>query len=197
MSSVDESQPTRLVPIESRDNDALPFVEVVSRLVTAASIRHNLSVVYTIRIDHWFGPRWLGFCGKICGAAGVRNRTLRSHLTEPPFHPHRVTDKREFHRDDDGRYELVGRLSYLHRFRPSASNIYNEIRWHTLHAWYSGDTVATNKGVLMVYFSTRTSAKAWYVAFDGHANWKSERQIGISRREIVELVETVGAPIAS
>jgi hypothetical protein len=44
----------------------------------------NTKQTYVVKIDNWFGKRWLGFSGKALGALGVRKKKL----TLPPFHPH-------------------------------------------------------------------------------------------------------------
>ena len=52
-----------------------------------------------IKIDNWFGARWLGFAGKFLGAAGVTlipSKIRPDNLTIPPFVPERVVSQRRF-----------------------------------------------------------------------------------------------------
>jgi hypothetical protein len=187
-----ESRPSSavgLIPLSTNDDDDVSFIDIASRLVSATAASNDLPIVYTVHIDNWFGRRWLGFCGKIFGIAGVRNRTLKQSLTLPPFHPHRVLGGVEYHLNSDHCYEKRGDLSTIHKLRPSQENIGNTIRSNTLFAWYSGNTVTTRKGVLMVYFTTSDTTKAWYVMFDGDAGWRLEQHVGITRREVLDLME--------
>ena len=52
--------------------------------------------LYVIRIDNWFGPKWMRFAGKFSAGkhfyAGIHKVTL--HV--PPFVPHRVVAERVF-----------------------------------------------------------------------------------------------------
>jgi hypothetical protein len=199
MSSADDPQPSHSISLEVQDGDSPWFVEIVSRLVSATAARYSLPAIGVHRIDHWFGPRWLGFCGKIFGA-GVRCRTLKRDLCPPPFQPKRMTHSHYYRTGSEGWY-----LSYQYRppegfqrHYPSWMNVDMTLSNNILRAWYSGNTWSTRKGVLMVYLSTkagtRAVTKAWYVMFDGYAKWRSMQQIGISRREVVELIEAAREP---
>lgn len=192
-----ESAPaTPLVSLHADSGDALPFIDIASRLITATAKKHKLPVVYAIHIDNWFGERWLGFCGKICGAAGVRNRTLTESLTPPPFHPNRVLNETDHYLRDDGLYAAMEGLCSLHSHRPSATNINRHIRTDILHAWYSGNSAATRKGVVMAYLATKPVTEAWYVMFNGESDWRLDRHIAITRREVSDLMESVSSTTA-
>ena len=179
-SDVYTSAPADLIPLQKDESDDVSFIDIASRLVTASATFNKLPMVYTIHVDNWFGDRWLGFRGKLLGIAGVRNRTLKRSLVLPPFHPHRVLGGTEYHLSDAGHYEERGDLSSLHKHQPSQENLDRPIRRHTLYAWYSGNTIDTRKGVVMVYFSTPELTKAWYVMFNGDADWRLDRHIGIT-----------------
>ncbi|HEY1937489.1 MAG TPA: hypothetical protein VGJ33_06120 [Candidatus Angelobacter sp.] len=45
-----------------------------------------------VKIDGWFGPKWLSFSGKVLGALPV----WKDNLTVPPFVPNRVITQRTF-----------------------------------------------------------------------------------------------------
>ena len=144
--AIEASPKSSFIRLNTTEFDAIAFIEIASRLVTATAIQNDLSRVYAIHIDNWFGPRWLGFCGKILGATGVRNRTLKRSLNVPPFHPNRVLKARGHHLQQDGLYADVEDLASLHVHRPSGTNIYRTIRNNILYAWYSGNTQQSKKG---------------------------------------------------
>lgn len=182
----------RLIPLSSNEGDSPGFVDIATRLITAAAVQYDTPIVYAIHVDNWFGARWLGFRGKLCGIAGVHSRTLRRDLALPPFHPNRILGGAEYHRADDGHYRFAGSLNHLHRNQRSEVNLGRRIRRNTLHAWYSGNTATTNKGVLMTYISSNDITKAWYVMFDGHDDWRLDQHVGITRSEVGVLL---GVPI--
>jgi hypothetical protein len=195
--TVEHAPANALVSLDASNGDALPFIDVASRLITATAKKYEVPIVYAVHIDNWFGERWLGFCGKICGAAGVRNRTLKKSLTLPPFHPNRVLKATGHYLRDDGLYAEAEELRSLHTHRPSETNIHNAIRSNTRHAWYSGNSVATHKGVVMAYLATESVTKAWYVTFNGELDWRLDHHVGITRREVSDLIETVSKRTAT
>ncbi len=185
------SRASALVALHTTKADATPFTDIASRLVTATAIQNDLDRVYAVHIDNWFGPRWLGFCGKIAGAAGVRNRTLKRSLNVPPFHPNRVLTARGHHLRADGLYSDAEELSSLHVHQRSDANICNTIRRNTLYAWYSGNTETSKKGVVMIYYATKEATKAWYAVFDGDVEWRLDEHTGITRAEVDDLISSV------
>jgi hypothetical protein len=178
------------VSLHATSDDDTSFVDVASRFVTAAAIQSKLSVIYAVHIDNWFGPRWLGFCGKTLGIAGVRNKTLQKSLSVPPFHPNRVLAARGHHLREDGLYADAEDLTSLHPHIPSESNIHRSIRSNILYAWYSGNSVATHKGVVMMYQRRQDECKAFYTMFNGDKMWKLDKHVGITRIEVETLLES-------
>jgi hypothetical protein len=178
------------VSLHTTTEDNTSFIDLASKLVTATAMKANLSIIYAVHIDNWFGPRWLGFCGKTRGIAGVRNKTLKRSLSIPPFHPHRVLSARGHRLREDGLYVDAEELTSLHPHIPSESNIYRRIRSNILYAWYSGNSVATHKGVVMIYQCQQDKSQAFYTMFNGEKGWIVEQHIGITRAEVDVLLET-------
>jgi len=178
------------VLLHTASTDDATFIGIASRLITAAAAAADLSLVYAVHIDNWFGPRWLGFCGKTRGIAGVRNRTLKRSLSVPPFHPHRVLSARGHYRREDGLYAHAEEITSLHPHIPSEVNIYRSIRGRILHAWYSGNTTNSGKGVVMVYYRLGDNCKAFYTMFNRDRGWDLDQHIGITRPEVAAMLET-------
>lgn len=187
--AVADAPASALVALHATADDDPSFIDKASRLATAASLTAGLSHVYAIHIDNWFGPRWLGFRGKTRGVAGIRNRTLKRSLGVPPFHPNRVLASRGHLRREDGLYADVEAASSIHIRVPSEFNIQRDIRRDFLYAWYSGDSAATRRGVVMIYFQRGADCKAFYVAFDGDRDWEIDQHVGITRREVRALLD--------
>ena len=51
---------------------------------------------YVIRIDNWFGPKWMHFAGKFPAGKGFAVGVHKTILHVPPFVPHRVVAERVF-----------------------------------------------------------------------------------------------------
>src|SRR6516164_2516501 len=76
--------------------DSAEFMKKVQALVIGVARDYEPARLYVIRIDNWFGPKWMHFAGKISVGkhfyAGIHKATL--HV--PPFVPHRVVAERIF-----------------------------------------------------------------------------------------------------
>src|SRR5688572_25676240 len=112
-----------MLDLEATSTDDLPFLDLASRLIAGAARANGLNDVVVVHIDHWFGERWLGFCGKLLGSAGVRSRRLDGELTPPPFHPHRVLSARAYRLTEAQTFEYWDDDGSLHEYRPSQANI--------------------------------------------------------------------------
>lgn len=79
-----------MIQIRTDQGDAAGFIANVDLLLRGITTTQAPKDLILIRIDNWFGPKWLRFSGKILGAAGLWNKTL----TVPPFVPNRVVSER-------------------------------------------------------------------------------------------------------
>ncbi len=177
-----------MLELDANSNDDPVFLEVASRLIAGAAFENGFRVLIAVHIDHWFGDRWLGFCGKLLGAAGVRNRRLTDELTPPPFHPHRVRSARAYKITDSQRFEFWEDIRSLHDFRSSEANLRQTLRRGQLYGWYSGDTATSDKAAVMVYLVAREWNAAWYTGFDKTAGWHLSQTVGIAPRRVQELL---------
>jgi hypothetical protein len=180
-----------MLELEANSTDDVRFLDLASRLIAGAALSNGLSDVVAVHVDHWFGERWLGFCGKFLGSAGVRSRRLDGELTPPPFHPHRVLSARVYRLTGAQTFEYVDDAKSLHGYRTSQANINQTFRRNRLYAWYSGDTAATDKGVVMVYAIKKAENAAWYTAFHKVPIWHLGQTVGVSPRAVHEFIERV------
>ena len=74
--------------------DSTELMKKVQALVVGVARDYMPAPLYIIRIDNWFGPKWMHFAGKFTAekdfAIGVHKTTL--HV--PPFIPHRAVAER-------------------------------------------------------------------------------------------------------
>jgi hypothetical protein len=164
--------------------------------------------LYVIRIDHWFGPKWMHFAGKF--TAGVRVRGMptaaigvhKARLHVPPFVPSRVVEQRVLVGPD---YEETLDAMPLHIECPSKQALSRRIANIDKDAaflWFSGDSEAQKRGSVMVYLpvafdSTPRRRKglgntgAFYVGFSQREiGWEPAMLRGVSRGEVAHLEET-------
>src|SRR5688500_17691444 len=102
--------------LEQLPDDDPEFLDLAGRLIGGAAIAYELGVV-AVHIDHWFGDRWLGFCGKYLGMAGVRTADFTKSLTPPPFHPHRIHSVRYYWHSAQG-FQHSDDVKSPHGYRP-------------------------------------------------------------------------------
>jgi hypothetical protein len=179
-------------PEESDDPGYLNWVEA-----TVVGVEEAISTkqTYVVKIDNWFGKRWLGFSGKALGAIGVRKKKL----TLPPFIPTRVVSQRRLFEGDFP----PGRRKRLHVWQRSGENLqrYTEIILQGSNAfWFSGRTASNDRGSFMAYVSTPDGHWPWYVSLRREETWRVVECIGIgvpeletfTRRGIEKLREADG-----
>src|SRR5208283_2277291 len=73
-------------------DDAPAFVEAVRALTVGLLCTYAPPSVIVIKIDNFFGWRWLRFSGKWLGLLSIRNKKLNV----PPFVPNRVVSQKTF-----------------------------------------------------------------------------------------------------
>jgi hypothetical protein len=69
---------------KSEATDDPEYLDWVEATVVGVEEAIKTEQTYVVKIDNWFGKRWLGFSGKALGALGVRKKKL----TLPPSSPH-------------------------------------------------------------------------------------------------------------
>ena len=187
-----------MIELEANDSDDAGFLTVAGRLIAGAALAGRQRFVTAVHIDHWFGDRWLGFRGKLLGAAGVRSRSLRGELGVPPFHPNRVFSTHLYHfKPEAGRFADLGTCNLVHGHRTSAANLNERLWLNGLYAWYSGDTIETRTGVVMVYVVGPRYRFGWHATFESKPEWQLTKSVGIAPGRIAELLALVPEPSAA
>jgi len=163
-------------PEETDDPGYLDWVEAT---VVGVEEAIHTTRTYVVKIDNWFGKRWLGFSGKALGALGVR----KNRLTLPPFIPSRVVSQRRFFEGD----APPGHRKRLHVWQRSGENLQRntEIILHGSNAfWYSGRTASNDRGSFMAYVSTPDGHWPWYVSLRRDGTWRVVDCVGIGVPEL-------------
>jgi len=122
------------VQIESDEDDSPEFIQLITRLFRSLIVRDHPQSLILIKIDHWFGSKWLSFSGKTLGTLGV----WMKELTIPPFVPNRVISQR---RIVGPNYTEIEHDKPLHLSIPSSSAVMRrvaEVAPGSVLVWYSG-----------------------------------------------------------
>jgi hypothetical protein len=160
-------------------SDDPEFLDWVESVVVGVEKRFKTDQTFVVKIDNWFGKRWLGFSGKTLGALGVR----KTKLTLPPFIPSRVVSQFRFWREGFH----PGRQRGLHVYQRSGENLqrYVEVVVHDSNIfWYSGNSLKHDRASFMAYVSTPDGHWPWYVGLQRTENWRVVEAVGIGTPEL-------------
>ena len=76
--------------------DSAEFMKKVQALALGVARDYEPARLYVVRIDNWFGPKWMRFAGKFTAGKGFAIGVHKTTLHVPPFVPHRVIAERVF-----------------------------------------------------------------------------------------------------
>jgi len=191
--------------VSSQPGDSPDFVEKVRALAIGVAQDFEPARLYIIRIDNWFGPKWMHFAGKV--TAGKRPRGFptaamgvhKTRLHVPPFVPSRVVAQQVFVGPD---YEQAVAAAPLHIECPSMQALSRRIAdvdQDAAFLWFSGESEAQKRGSVMLYLPVafdETAPRrgklgrsgAFYVGFSHREMaWEPAMLRGISRGEVAYL----------
>src|SRR5205085_2116042 len=149
--------------------DAPEFIEVVRNVAAGVAGECQPKRVYVVRLDNWFGPRWLHFAGKIVnGVLGI----WISELRVPPFVKHRVVEERVFAAPS---YEEAKLRSPLHievRSSEAVQRRLADFDNDAVFVWFSSLSEEKGRGAVMVYLPIEGKESAFYAGFVNDGGWK-------------------------
>ena len=178
-----------MIFIQATKDDDPRFVALVRRSVAASVRSFQPADVFVVRIDHWFDHKWFAFAGKLYGALAFYKS---QRLTVPPFIPARVVSEEVFTLGADRATYNKSRRQSLHRYQHSGENLsrcIGHVSDSAVFVWFSGDTAHTELGSLMVYAIQGETQHGWYASFRQDADWKLNKVRGLSRAELIYMLE--------
>jgi hypothetical protein len=179
-------------------DDAPDFIRQVERVANGVIRSHAPETLVLIKIDNWFGSKWLGFSGKALGAVGVWNKPYNrpaDKIRIPPFVPNRVVSQRRF---GGPAYEEIDSGKPIHKQIPSDLALVRKAATTEPTAalvWYSGNSEATGRGAVMVYVPVGDSYWPWYAALKMGEPWRVTETWDIKREDLSGLMEQGSATI--
>jgi hypothetical protein len=153
--------------------------------------RHAPETLVLIKIDNYFGSKWLGFSGKALGALGVWHNPdyhPANNIRIPPFVPNRVVSQRRFAGPD---YKEIDGGRPVHKQIPAGVALNRRAASAVPGAalvWYSGESKATGRGALMAYVPEGSSYWPWYTSFEAGEPWCVTETLGIKREDLARLI---------
>jgi hypothetical protein len=169
--------------------DAPDFVALVERICSDALERYAPADFVLVKINNWFGSKWLGFSGKAVGALGVRHEA--DGIRIPPFVPNRVISQRRF--SGHPAYNEVSGGRPIRKHIPSSNALQRKAALHlprTAIGWSSGNTIASGRGAVMAYVPTDGSYWAWYGGWEKVQNWGLRESRSIKPEQLTQLIGT-------
>lgn len=79
-----------------QQEDSAEFMRKTQALVVGVARDYEPARLYVVRIDNWFGPKWMHFAGKSTVGKGFAIGVHKTILHVPPFVPHRAVAERVF-----------------------------------------------------------------------------------------------------
>jgi hypothetical protein len=191
-----------------QQGDSAEFIEKARALAIGVVRDYAPARLYVIRIDNWFGPKWMHFAGKFTAGTRIRGFPTaaigvhKTRLHVPPFVPSRVIGQQVFPGPD---YEETVAAAPLHIECPSKQALTRriaDIDKDAAFLWFSGESEVQRRGSVMVYLpdafdSTAPrrgklgSNGAFYLGFSLRDEaWDPAMLRGVSRTEVAHLEES-------
>lgn len=170
--------------VRLNNTDTTEFTSRVEEIIISVILVTSPKELYVVKIDNWFGPKWVAFSHKVLGAFGVACRDL----TIPPFVPNRVISETFFVLGETGGgYEERTAVKHLHINQSSDANANRKLSRLLPNAaifWWSGNTGNNGRGSLMAYLPTPDGHVPWYVGFSEKDTWHVSVTKGITIPEL-------------
>ena len=185
--------------VPTQQGDSAEFIEKARALAIGVASEYGPARLYVVRIDNWFGPKWLHFAGKFIAGKHAAIGVHKTRLHVPPFVPNRVVAERVFVGPD---YEETVVAEPLHIECPSMQALVRRIEdidKDAAFVWFSSESEAQKRGSVMVYLPVATNPparrreglRAFYVGFSQRdGGWEPAMLRGVSRGEAAHLEES-------
>ena len=182
--------------------DSVEFMAKARALAIGVAQNHKPDRLYVIRIDNWFGPKWMHFAGKFTAGKGFAAGAHKCRLHVPPFVPHRVVAERVFKGPE---YDQTVSSTQLHiecASKEALTRRIEDIDRGAAFIWISGASAFQKRGAMMVYLPVTINppasrkielgqSSAFYVGFSQRSgDWEPSMLRGVSRNEIAHLEES-------
>lgn len=173
-----------LIPLD--DNDDEEFLSYAEKLTTGALSLYKPQSLYVVKLDNWFGEKWLAFSHKTLGALGIHS----DDLVIPPFKPSRVLCEKHY-KISAGIPTEAEFSESIHKNQTSSDNQKRKISTlfpNTAFSWISGNTKHNNRGSIMFYVPTENTHSTSYIGFAKTSEWSLSKVKGIGASELDHIL---------
>jgi hypothetical protein len=191
-----------MTQVTAGKTDDVGFVELLNSLVRGVVSSYTPDELWIVQVDNWFDHKWLRFSG--VGTVDFQfpafmNRDdsalqefTQERVTFPPFAPSRVLAQYSYVRKGDHYSEApLTRLPHPSERRASETNLQRRVEDFSrsgAFVWYSSNTLANDRGSVMVYYVSEKRVECWFAAFNRHGAWKLYSTKGASKEEVQGLL---------
>ena len=190
------------ISITPGETDDPYFITLVNHLATGLTRHSQPAELWIIQIDNWFDHKWLRFSGigvvdfplpaGYVGWYGAQAEFFQDKVTHPPFTPSRVVSQWSFQRKDNDYQEVYyPKLPHSSDKQSSRANLHKRaenFRPSACFIWFSGNTVANDRGSVMVYDLSLNRVNCWFVSFRRRDEWTLQATKGVSQKYVKELI---------
>ncbi len=184
--------------VTEQEGDSAEFVEIVRSLATGLVREQRPRRLYAIRIDNWFGPKWLSFAGKFSVGSLIGRRhgigVHRARLHVPPFVPARVVSERVLDGSDFSGVVAAQPVHIDCTSKVALTRRIEDIDKDAVFIWFSSQSQTQQRGSVMIYstaaFAISSQNLGFYLGF-AHQDkrWRPSVLRGISRSEFEQLAK--------
>ncbi|HWB31948.1 MAG TPA: hypothetical protein VG714_02125 [Acidobacteriaceae bacterium] len=175
--------------ISQQDGDASGFIEIVKSLALGLIREQKPARVYLVRIDGWFGPKWLNFSGKFSVASGVGFGVHKTRLRVPPFVPARVKSEQIFAAPEFAGAPLAEALHIDCSSKIALSRRIEDIDKNAIFVWFSSVSELQQRVAVMAYLPIIGNETGFYAGFaKSDGTWRPSMLRHISRGELDGLI---------
>jgi hypothetical protein len=178
--------------------DSAEFMRKTQALVVGAARDYEPARMYVVRIDNWFGPKWMHFAGKFTAGKGFAIGVHKTTLHVPPFVPHRAVAERVFAGPNFDEAVIRPPLHIECKSELALTRRIADVGKEAAFVWFSSESEVQKRGSIMVYLpfasgpTTRRHERhrtgAFYVGLSEHEKgWEPAMLRGISRGEVEHL----------
>ena len=164
-------------------DDAPAFIEEVQALTTGLLRTYAPVSLIVIKIDNFFGWRWLRFSGKWLGLLSVRNKKLNV----PPFVPNRVVSQKTFVGPTYDEASIAEPIHVKTEGRNGLRRYIADVAHDALIVWYSGNSSASGQGALMSYVPNSDDYWPIYVRWANRGSWRVVEAVEITAQVVERL----------
>jgi len=193
--------------------DSGEFMRKVQALVVGVARDYEPARLYVVRIDNWFGPKWMHFAGKFTAGKGFAIGVHKTTLHVPPFVPHRAVAERVFAGPNFNEVVIKPPLHIECTSELALTRRITDVDKEAAFVWFSSKSEVQKRGSIMVYLpaaSAPTASRrdgprrtgAFYIGFSQRESaWELAMLRGVSRGEVAHLEEfgraLIGNPLST